>query len=59
MDEEILISKSLLQSIFNLLQMFDYEVTFDEGDTAQLKADISLDWFYYNKNELEKILNKN
>ncbi len=57
MDEEFLISKALLQSILNLLQMFDYENTCDDGDTAELKADISLDWFYHIKNTLEIKLN--
>lgn len=59
MDEQILVQKSLLQSIFNLLQMLDYEDTCDDGDTAQLKAEISLDWFYYVKNHLEKVINEN
>ena len=57
MDEEILVSKSLLKFIYSILDKFDYEQP-DDGDFAEFKGEVSLDWFYGIKHDLERILNK-
>ena len=57
MNEEILVSKSLLEFIYSILDKFDYEQP-DDGDFAEFKGEVSLDWFYGIKHDLERILNK-
>lgn len=58
MDEEIAIQKSFLEQIYSILNKFDYKEQYDDGDTAELSAEFSLDYFYSVKNELEYILFK-
>jgi len=58
MDKEITIQKSFLEQIYSILNKLDYEEQYDDGDTAELKAQFSLDYFYSVKNELEYILYK-
>lgn len=59
MDEEILVSKAFLEQLYGVLDKFDYGLQGDDGDTAELKAELSLDWFYFTKNRLENLLNEN
>ena len=58
MDEEITIQKSFLEQIYLVLNKFDYEFQHDDGDTADLNAEFSLDYFYSVKSRLEYLLYK-
>ena len=58
MDEKILVSKSLLEFAFDILNKLDYIARPDDGDSVILSGEFSLDWFCYVKNHLKRAINE-
>jgi len=55
-EEQIVVSKQLLNNLSKMLNQFDYTQEDEDVSTSEFVGRVNQDWFYHLKNELEKLI---